>query len=57
MRVEIHLSNGIELGPTTPTDLAAGEILDIILDAGAQPFDSWTPHAEVGMSEGAGGSA
>ena len=55
VRVEIHLSNGVELGPTTPTDLAAGEILDIILDAGAQPFDSWTPHAEVGMSEGSGG--
>jgi len=56
VRVEIHLSNGVELGPTTPTDLAAGEILDIVLDAGAQPFDSWTPHAEVGMSEGAGGA-
>ena len=54
VRVEIHLSNGVELGPTTPTDLAAGEILDIVLDAGSQPFDSWTPHAEVGMSEGAG---
>lgn len=54
-RVEIHLSNGVELGPTTPTDLAAGEVLDIVLDAGAQPFDSWTPHAEVGMSEGASG--
>ena len=43
VRVEIHLSNGVELGPTTPTDLAAGEILDIVLDAGAQIFDSWTP--------------
>ena len=55
VRVEIHLSNGVELGPTTPTDLAAGEVLDIVLDAGVQPFDSWTPHAEVGMSEGASG--
>ncbi len=43
VRVEIHLSNGVELGPTTPTDLAAGAVLDIVLDAGAQPFDSWTP--------------
>ena len=56
VRVEIHLSNGLELGPTTPTDLAAGEIMDIVLDAGSQPFDSWTPHAEIGMSEGAGES-
>ncbi len=54
VRVEIHLSNGLELGPTTPTDLTAGEVSDIVLDAGSQPFDSWTPHAEVGMSEGAG---
>ncbi|MCY3781777.1 MAG: hypothetical protein OXG78_15795, partial [Chloroflexi bacterium] len=56
VRVEIHLSNGLELGPTTPTDLAPGEVLDIVLDAGSQPFDSWTPHAEVGMSEGSGES-
>lgn len=56
VRVEIHLSNGVELGPTTPADLAAGEVLDIVLDAGAQPFDSWSSHAEVGMSEGAGGA-
>ena len=54
VRVEIHLSNGLELGPTTPTDLAAGQVLDIVLDAGAQPFDAWTPHAEVGAGEGAG---
>jgi len=55
VRVEIHLSNGVELGPTTPTVLAAGDVLDITLDGGAQPFDSWTPHAEAGMSEGASG--
>ncbi len=56
VRVEIHLSNGLELGPTTPTDLRAGQVLDIVLDAGAQPFDAWTPHAEVGSGEGASGS-
>ena len=26
IRVEVHLSNGTELGPTTPTDLAPGEV-------------------------------
>ena len=56
VRVEIHLSNGVELGPTIPTDLAVGEVLDIVLDAGAQAFDAWTPHAEVGPSEGGSGS-
>ena len=30
VRIEVHLSNGIELGPTTPVDLAPGEILDVV---------------------------
>ena len=54
VRIEVHLSNGIELGPTTPTDLAPGEILDVVLPASTQSFDGWTPHAEVGASEGGG---
>ncbi len=54
VRIEVHLSNGIELGPTTPVDLASGEILDVVLPASTQSFDSWTPHAEVGASEGGG---
>ena len=54
VRIEVHLSNGIELGPTTPVDLAPGEILDVVLPASTQSFDSWTPHAEVGASEGGG---
>ena len=48
VRVEIHLSNGIELGPTTPVDMAPGEIVNITLPAGSQPFTSWSAHPEVG---------
>ena len=55
VRVEVHLSNGVELGPTTPLDLAPGEIVDVRLPATASPFDGWSPHAEVG-SGGAEGS-
>jgi hypothetical protein len=33
VRVEVHLSNGTELGPTTPVDLAPGEKVDVILPA------------------------
>ncbi len=51
VRVEVHLSNGIELGPTTPVDLAAGESTDVVLTATAEPFNGWTPHAEVGRDE------
>jgi len=50
VRVEVHLSNGVELGPTTPVDLAPGEIYDIKLLAKNFEFDSWTAHPEVGGS-------
>ena len=48
VRVEVHLSNGTELGPTTPTDLAPGQVLDIELPATSQPFATWSAHPEVG---------
>lgn len=55
-RVEIHLSNGTELGPTTPTDLAPGQVLQIRLPSTTAPFTSWTTHAEIGNEEhGSGG--
>ncbi|MCK4724602.1 MAG: hypothetical protein KAT29_02315 [Anaerolineales bacterium] len=53
VRVEVHLSNGVELGPTIPTDLNPGEIMDITLKATSRGFDGWTAHPEVG--EGGGG--
>ena len=56
VRVEVHLSNGTELGPTTPVDLAPGESVDVSLAATEEPFTGWTPHAEVGEGEhGSGG--
>ena len=56
VRVEIHLSNNVELGPTPSVDLAPGEIVDVRLDATTQPFDTWSAHAEVGGGEGGHGS-
>ena len=50
VRVEIHLSNGVELGPTPRTDLAAGETQSIELDAGGQSFTWFTVHVEIGSS-------
>ena len=52
--MEIHLSNGTELGPTTPTDLAPGQVLQIGLPSTEAPFTSWTTHAEIGSGEGGG---
>ena len=54
VRVEVHLSNGTELGPTTPVDLAPGETTDVSLAATGEPFTGWTPHAEVGEGEHGG---
>ena len=51
VRVEVHLSNGTELGPTTPTDLAPGETQDITLAATEESFETWNAHPEVGEEE------
>ena len=51
VRVEVHLSNGKELGPTTPADLAPSEKKDVQLLADSTDFDGWTAHPEVGESE------
>ena len=51
VRVEVHLSNGTELGPTTQVDLKPGEHREILLDAGPDDFEGWSTHAEVSSSE------
>ena len=48
VRIEVHLSNGAELGPTTPTDMAPGEVVAINLPATPASFTGWAAHAEVG---------
>ena len=50
VRVEVHLSNGVELGPTPRVDLAPGETKSITLDARGQNFTSFAIHAELGSS-------
>ena len=51
VRIEVHLSNGTELGPTTPVDMAPGQVMGVNIPATAAPFSGWTPHAEVGSGE------
>ena len=48
VRIEVHLSNGTELGPTTPRSIAPGEVVTINLPAPRASFTGWTAHAEVG---------
>lgn len=54
VRVEVHLSNGVELGPTTPGDLVPSQQRAVTLKANDTSFDGWTPHAEVGRDEHGG---
>ena len=56
VRIEVHLSNGVELGPTTPVDLQPGQVLAIELPSTTGSFTGWIAHAEVG-SGGEGGQA
>lgn len=55
VRIEVHLSNGVELGPTTPVDMQPGQVLAVELPATAAPFTGWIAHAEVGSGGEAGG--
>ena len=51
VRVEVHLSNGKELGPTTPADLEAGQKKEVKLTTTSKNFDGWSAHPEVGIGE------
>ena len=51
VRIEVHLLNGWELGPTTPTDMAPGEVVAVNLPATQASFTTWTAHAEIGSAE------
>ncbi len=55
VRVEVHLSNGKELGPTPASDLKPGEKRDAQLTATSTDFDGWTAHPEVGSGEHSNG--
>jgi hypothetical protein len=51
VRVEVHLNNGKELGPTPAADLAPGEKRSVELAATGAGFDRWNAHPEVGRGE------
>ncbi len=57
VRVEVHLSNGTELGPTTPMEMAPGALVAITLPATTAAFTGWTAHAEVGGGDAEGGQS
>jgi len=56
VRVEVHLSNGMELGPTIPVDLRPGASQPVSLAVYNAVFDGWSAHAEVGRDEHTGES-
>jgi hypothetical protein len=51
VRVGVHLSNGVELGPTPAVDLMPGERKAIRLSAKNFVFNSWTVHPEIEGNE------
>lgn len=51
VRVEVHLSNGAELGPTQRINLAPGQSASVELSAAHQRFTWWTTHPESGVEE------
>ena len=57
VRVEVHLVEGSELGPTPRKDLAPGQKGDILLPTGGQSFKLWTAHVESGVGVESGHSS
>ena len=54
VRVEIHLSNGTELGPTKRTTVKPGQTIPVELGAFGEEFTHWTTHPEAGNEEAHG---
>lgn len=54
VRIEVHLSNGTELGPTTPIDMHPGAVAVVNMPATQASFTGWIAHAEVGGGESGG---
>ncbi len=54
VRVEIHLDNGTELGPTKRTDVRPGQTIPVELGAFGNSFASWVSHPEAGVEQGHG---
>ena len=52
VRVEVHLSTGIELGPTERTDVPSGGATAVTLPTGGQDFATWTAHPEISSCGG-----
>ena len=46
VRVEVHLADGPELGPTERQDVGAGESVSVELPAEGESFERWTAHPE-----------
>ena len=51
VRVEVHLSGSIELGPTERIDLASGEKRNVTLSSEGHSFEWWKAHPEAGEGE------
>ncbi len=55
VRVEVHLDNGTELGPTKRIDVAPGQTVPVELGAFGNEFSAWVSHPEAGVEAGHGG--
>lgn len=57
VRVEVHLSNGKELGPAQLGNVDPGEIENVKLVATSKDFDGWSAHSEFDTLEELEGKA
>lgn len=54
VRVEVHLSSGVELGPAPSVDLRPRQSAPVELRAGSREFNKFSTHVEIGVGEHGG---
>ena len=54
VRVEVHLDNGTELGPTKRIDVLPGQTIPVELGTFGNEFSYWVSHPETGIEQGHG---
>jgi hypothetical protein len=52
VRIEVHLSTGVELGPTEATEVPYGGSINVTVPTGGEEFATWTAHHEASPCEG-----
>lgn len=52
LKLGMHLSNGMDLGPSHGADLEPGKAGSVVIDADIKEWEKWAVYVEIGDAEG-----